>query len=543
LLQATADDGEYVRVGEDSGGAAYVLAEAWGFENTVRRIDPSTGAVAWSLPADDFVSLDAGVATIHNTPATLEVAAVDAGGNQLWQRALTADSSFSYRVATHPATVDGRVELLARDAAPSDDPCAPYPRFVRLDGTGNPTWFDRPCRTGPESALVWAIDAKAGTGVLVDTLAHLALYSPNGDLRWRRHACDWCSEFDDPSAWIASALATDGGAWALQLDRPSLADPDGRTLIQRFDATGEPLFATESLVSGSRAFNYINQVVIRSGSSDLVMLFAGFQSLYWQRIADDGSGLTMRTMPVSDPSFMIEDARRLADGSTVVLTKGWGYCTVGCDPFYVTVQRISMNGDLLSRYEFPEAYAPWIPTAIDANGNAAGLLSTASSTLRIRTIAIDGSVREADIAGMHDNFRPALLASASPGRWWLQADSYSGTGALEQAVIDDDGNLLVERDDGSYAFFAQPTPFGIFVDGPEGGESEYVALLDPAALSERARFYNGSGPRYGTQPWSFADDGSVYGTITLPQSGLQAIARYSVPGATPSDVIFRNAFD
>ena len=312
-------------------------------------------------------------------------------------------------------------------------------------------------------------------------------------------------------------------------------------MIERYDAFGEPVFGVESLVNGGSVGNYYDRIVIRAGASDLVMLFAGSQTLYWQRVADDGAGLTMRMMPVSDPSFRIEDARRLPDGSTVVLTKGSGYCTVGCDPFYVTVQHIDANGNVVSRYEFPEPYAPWIPAALDANGNAAGVISTVNSDLRIRSIAVDGSVHEAVIAGLDPNLRLLLLTSVSSGRWWLEAQSYSGE--LTQALIDEQGALLAERHDGSYAWLSQSTPFGVFNTGPEGEKFEYAALLDATTLAERARFYNGSGLQYGTQPWSFADDGSVYGTITLPQSGLQAIARYSVPGASPSDVIFRNAFD
>ena len=528
-------------LGHAANGATFVLAGT-PYDRSVRRIDPAGGDTAWSVPADDFAVRDDGIVTIRRASGAITASAVDAQGATAWTLPLGSYGGW-LAPTSRPRDDAGTVELLVDDATPSDDPCAPYPRLVRIDGAGNPTWFDRPCRTRPESSLVWSIDAESGTGVLVNTLAHLSLYSPNGDLRWRRHACEWCSEFDDPSAWVASAISSGGGAWALQLDRPSLADPDGRTLIQRYDTTGGLLLAVESLVSGAGAFNYGDHVVIRPGSSDLVMLFAGFQTLYWQRIADDGSGLAMRTMPVPDPFFMIEGARRLPDGSTVVLTKGWGYCNVDCPPFYVTVLRIAQDGDLVARYEFPEPYAPWIPAALDAKGNAAGIVSITNSTLRIRSIAADGSIHEADITSLDPYLQPALLTSVSPGRWWLEAESYSGSGDLTQALVDEQGALLAERHDGSYSWFSQTTPFGIFNKGPDGEESEYAALVDAATLAEYARFYNGSGLPYGTQPWAFADDGSVYGTITLPQSGLQAIARYSVPGTTPSDLIFRNAFD
>jgi len=542
LLQATSDTAAFVRLAHDANGAAYVLEDSFP-DTVVHRIDPSSGQLSWSLPADDLVALDTGIAIIRNTSTTLEVSAVDAGGTPVWQRALTADSSLSYRVATHPAYVEGRVELLARDLAPSDDPCAIYPRFVRLDGAGEPTWFNRPCRTRPESALVWSIDAQPSTGVLVDTLAHLAMYSPNGDLRWRLHACEWCSDDSSPSAWAAAMLAQDGGAWAMRWDHPSLADPDGRTLIERYDALGDPVFAVESLVNGGSVGNYYDKIVIRPGVSDLVMLFVGGQTLYWQRVADDGSALTVRSHPVSDMFFSIEDARRLADGSTVVLTKGRTSCTVGCDPAYVTVLRIAQNGDLVARYEFPEADASWIPAALDIDGNAAGIVWDADS-LRIRTIDADGSMHESDIAGIDSNHHRATgLASVSLGRWWLQVESSFESGDFTQALVDDMGSLLAERHDGAYAWLSQTTPFGVFVHAPDLAPQEHVALLDSITLAERIRFYVGTGEPTGPRNWSFAEDGSVYGTITLPQSGLQAVARYSVPGTSPSDVIFRNAFD
>jgi hypothetical protein len=388
-----------------------------------------------------------------------------------------------------------------------------------------------------------SIDAQSGTGVLVNTLAHLALYSPNGDLRWRKHACEWCSDDSSPSAWAAAVLAHDGGAWALRWDRPSLADPDGRTLIERYDASGEPIFNAESLVNGGSVGNYYDQIAIRPGASDLVMLFAGFHTLYWQRIADDGSGPTVRTTPVSDPFFVIEDVRRLPDGSTVVLTKGWGYCNVGCPPFYVTVLRISVDGDLVHRYEFPEIYAPGIPVALDSNGTVAGIVYAADSSLKLRLVDPTGTVSESALSALGTTLWPELLTNSAAGRWWLQAESNSGSGELTQASIDNQGQLLGERHDGSYAWLSRSTPFGVFNIGPQTKDMDYAALLDSTTLAERARFYNGSGLTYGPRPWRFADDGGVYGTITLPQSEIQAIARYSVPGTVPSDLIFRNAFD
>lgn len=542
LLQTSGDAGEYVRLDEDGGGATYVLATSWEGD-TARRIDPATGSVSWSVQADDFVAHDAGIATLRNTSTTLEAAAWDAAGAPLWQRALTAQSSLSWRVATHPAFVEGHIELLARDLAPSDEPCANYPRVVRLDGAGNPVWFDRPCRTESQSAEIWSIDAQAGTGVLVDTLAHLALYSPNGDLRWRAHACGWCSGTLGPSVWPAAVIARDGGVWALRWDDPSNADPDGRTLIERYDPSGNLVFATESLVNGGSVGNYYDDIAIRTGDTDLVMLFGSRRVLYWQRVADDGSQLAIRTLSISDDYFHIADARRLADGSTVVLTKGWGYCSVGCPPFYVTVLRIAQNGDLLARYEFPEAYAPWIRAAVDIDGDTFALLPLGDAPLGFRRIRADGSV-DADIPldELGGGLRPEFLAGSND-RWLLEADTIAAPGVETLRLFDDGGHLLASRFDAPYLAEVRPTAFGFFTIAWSVAPVDEALLLDPLTLADTVRFYTGStGELYGPRKWQVVDDGSVYGTIVLAQSGTPAIARFSVPGTT-SDVIFRNAFD
>lgn len=544
LMQVTADAGAYTRIDADGNGATYVLATGLQ-DSTVRRIDPSTGDVQWSLPANDFTARGAGVFALRFTQErAVEASAIDAGGAAEWTRSLGAWSTLG-NPASHPSDVGGSIVLLVDDVTPSDDPCAVYPRIVRIDASGNPYWFAQPCRTHVVSSTVWTLDARAGVGVLVDTLAHLALYSPDGDLRWRKHACEWCADYGDGSMWVAAALAHDGGAWAVRWDPPSLADPDGRTLIERYDAQGNALVATESLVGGSSAFDGLGRrFVPLPGTSDLVMLFAGSQSLYWQRIADDGSDLDIRAHPVSDHTFYIDGARRLVDGSVVVLTKGCGYCGVGCPPFYVTVLRIAQNGELISRRELPETYAPSIATTIDANGDTVAILPHGDDPMTLRRIHVDGSV-DADIPldEPGGGFRPEFIAALDDGNWLLEAYPWASGASDTLWRIDDQGHVLATRHEAPYLTDVESTAHGIFGMRLVDPGVEDAVLLDPLSLADRARFYNGTGLPNGPRPWRMLADGSLYGTITLPQGDIQAIARYSVPGTTPSDGIFRNAFD
>lgn len=540
LLRATADVGNYERLGHDATGATFVLTRTYD-DASVRRIDPLGGDVSWSIPADDFVAVDDGVMVVRRASGAITMSAVDAQGATAWTVPLGSYAGWMPSTS-RPADLGGTTELLVDDATVSDDPCWRYPRIVRIDVLGDATWFDQPCRTRTVSSMVWAMDARAGSGVLVDTLAHLSLYSPDGDLLWRKHACTWCSDDSSPSMWVAAALAHDGGAWALRWDRPSLADPDGRTLIERYDVFGNATVETESLVGGSGAFDGRGRIVTLPGAADLVMLIVGGPSLYWQRIDDDGSNLSLRTFLLSDFDFYVEDARRLADGSTIVLTKGWGYCSVGCPPFYVTVLRIAQSGDLVARYEFPEAYAPWIPAAINREGDTVAILP--HDPLTLRRVHADGLVDADVVLGeLGGGLEPEFLAASGDDDWLLETDRFSTPGVDTFWHIDDEGHLLSVRENAPYLTEARSNAYGFLAFVWSLAPAEDALLLDPLTLADFVHFYNGTGVTYGPRPWRMLDDGSVYGTITLPQSGIQAIARYSVPGTAPSDVIFRNAFD
>ncbi len=331
----------YYRLDHDDANACYVLAgDPW--TKTITRIDPATGATLWSVPADDFVARDAGVATILKTSSTIEASAIDTSGVTMWSLPLTQSNGGGFLAWSRPARVDGDVELLVSDLATSNDPCAIYPRVTRIDALGMLTRFPLPCRGFEIPAMMWDIDATPDGGALVNTLAHLASYSPNGDLRWRLEACRWCTDSFGVSSWPASAMVADGGAWAVRWDRPTLALPDGQTKIQRFDANGVLAFEVPS-IGGTASYSDRNVLRLLSSVDDVVMLHAFPQALSWQRVGSSGTDLGSRTFSIPDNTYNISDARRLPDGSTMVLTKGHGYCNVGCPPFYVTVLRIAVG--------------------------------------------------------------------------------------------------------------------------------------------------------------------------------------------------------
>ncbi len=160
----------------------------------------------------------------------------------------------------------------------------------------------------------------------------------------------------------------------------------------------------------------------------------------------------------------------------------------------------------------------------------------------MRLIGSDGSI-DSDIPLVEvDPFVwPQLLTTALQGRWLLSTESNIG----EQAywMLDGDGHAVIERRNGPYSYFLQTSRLGYLINEPISADAVSPVLLDPQTLVDRMRFYNGTGIIYGPDPWRILDDGSIYGTITLPQSGYQAIARYSAPGGMVSDVIFRNGMD
>lgn len=535
LYWSAADVPEYRQVGHDGDGAVYVLA-GYDDDAAVRRIDPANGATLWSVPGGDFVALDEGVVAIRKSVAGVAAIAIDANGTNRWSASLGAANGDASRARQDD---DGLVSMLVRDAAASDDPCAIYPRLVHLDDSGNTTWFDRPCRTVEVPADVAGIDARADAGVLVNTSAHLAAYSPNGDPRWRVHACTWCAEFSDASLWRSAVLAVDGGAWAVRWDRPSIAMPDGSTRLQRFDANGA--FAFEVASAGGSSYTGFR---LLPGDGDVVALHGdSFAPLRWQRVGDDGSDTGIQDHAIPDDDYVIESARRLPGGDTLVAVKGTETCMTGvCTSTHLTLLRLAINGAEVWRYTFPEVNVTMIAVAQDAGGRTAAVLpATPSDGLRLRLIDADGHVDgDTGLTALASDERPWQLVATSDGRWLLDTEvMIDGFGQFIYRLIDANGSVQVVRSDAPYGYFQQAGPTGFLMD--EFADTIHPLLLHPQTLADRALFYAGASA--GASPLQMLEDGTVYGTYELPHSGNRVVARYTTPGGVPSDVLFRNGFD
>lgn len=531
----------YWRFGRDGGGAAYVLAGDMMQGYLVKRVDADSGATLWSAPADDFVARQAGVATIRRTPSGVVAAALDAAGAPLWDQPLTVSDGGGFPVWSRPAYMANEVELLVRDLASSDDPCATYPRFVRIDDAGATTRFPLPCRSVPQPIEIDGLDARAGIGVLANTPAQLVALTPDGDQRWQVEACPWCNGYWGASVWLAAALSADGGAWAVRWDVPSSPQPDGRTRVQRIDASGTPVFDIASTAAGASNA----QFRVLSGADDVVVLRGGgARVLTWQRIDEDGSDRGSQQHAIPDDHYLLRGAHRLPDGGTSALTEGYGDCGVGCPPFYTTVLRLAADGALLWRYQFPELYAPELTAALAADGRAAAVLPATPYTdgaLRLRTIDADGNAGDDVSLTEVDLYVRSLHLLAAPDGGWLLS-TYADDGQVSYWLLDGGGHVRVERRNGPFAYLLQATAAGFLASEPIGADSLGAVLLDPATLATSARPYRGSGDW--PSRWFLLDDGSLYGAIWLPQrGGYQAVARFSAPGTTPSDVIFRYGMD
>lgn len=530
----------YSRLGHDGGGATYVLAGDMMQGYVVKRVDAGSGATLWSVPANDFVARASGVATIRKTPAGVEAAAFDMAGMPLWSRPLTVSDGGGFPAWSRPAYLGDEIELLVRDLASSDDPCATYPRLVRIDDAGTTTRFPLPCRPLPLPIAIGGLDARPGVGVLVNTFAQLVAFTPDGDLRWQVETCPWCSGYWGASLWVAAILSADGGAWAVRWDRPSVALPDGQTRVQRFDASGTVVF---DIASTAAAADNV-QFRMLPGADDVVVLRGdAARVLTWQRIGEDGSDRGSQRYAIPDDSYQIQDARRLPDGGTSVLAQGYGYCSVGCPPFFTTVLRLAADGTLLWRYQFPELYAPEVTAALAADGRVAAVLPAnpnIKDSLRMRMIDAHGNAGDdVSLTEVDLNVRSMHLLAAPDGRWLLS--TYTDDGEMSYWLLDDSGHVGIERRNGPFAYQLQATAAGYLATESTSANTSGAVLLDPITLAASARPYSGSGR--GPNRWFLVDDGSLYGAIALPLRGNEAVARFSAPGTTPSDVIFRYGMD
>jgi outer membrane protein assembly factor BamB len=524
------------RVTHDANGAIYVGAL---YDSTVRRIDPETGAVLWTREARDFVAQDDGISTVSYNDDTTTTTAVSysASGEYRWQRALSDDGSA--RIG-HPSASGTFVDFLVQEPTPSAAPCSVYPHLLSVDAKGSLTSMPTPCRAVPSTAVYRSFDARAGIGALVNLSYALVAYTPDGVVRWRAQACEWCSPTDASiTQWGDGALLADGGAWAIERVRYLPQLPDGQTLIKRIDATGSetlaiPAAAQNTDVAGARISAFGDDVIalqpIRNGGG-----------ITWQRVRADGSEFAVHNYSIPDPgTFRIDDARLLDDGGVILVAKGEYSCSVGCSPHYVTILRLKADGTLAWRYLFAESAAA---IALAADGTARAALWSYPAGVVLRSFDAAGAATEITSTEVPAE-EPLQLAGPIDGRWLLCS---RGESAYSLSLIDAAGHVVASREQQAFAApIRSSSADGFLVEtSPIGG----AELLDPRTLEPKVRFDAGSVTgvmSYGNMPWRVLDDGSVYGGlgfVTADNDYRTTLAYFAIPGSAFSDRVFTSGFD
>ena len=133
------------------------------------------------------------------------------------------------------------------------------------------------------------------------------------------------------------------------------------------------------------------------------------------------------------------------------------------------------------------------------------------------------------------------------GRWLLNTQGgFPPKNALW--LLDATGHVSASHRDAPYNLIIAAGTYGYLLSELYENSVD-VVLLDPVSLAPRTRFYAGGSGEvmydFGPWPWRLLDDGSVYGTLLTQRGNLgqMGLARYSVPGSPPSDLLFRDGYD
>lgn len=522
----------------DAAGAIYVKAA---YENpTVRRVDPATGAVIWTRSASDFIPLDDGgllVYTAADFPFEqgISVQAVDRNAEYRWSRTLSSNDRTRI---SRGLLVDGTVHLLMQDSTPSPSPCATYPHLVLLDAKGSLFAMPPECRTAVGPALLSEFDAKATTGVLANLRYALQAMSPDGNVLWSARSCDWCTSFGTgETQWGRAILAADGGAWAIERIRYTVGLPDGETRLKRIDSQG-----VEQLSVFAAAQNAdVTETRLLESSGDLIALLPIYYGggVTWQRIRADGSSFPTHNYSIPDfQTFRMTDARLLADGGVMLVTKGDYSCNVGCSPHWVTILRLDAQGGLRWRYQFPEAGAA---IALAEDGSATAAVWTYPVGLVLRSIDTQGHPSDTPLAEV-TFANPYTLTGPIHGHWLLR--SWDSPGHVLW-LVDAAGHVAATRDMSD----SDPSVYAATDSGYLVGHLGSAELLDVDTLATRAYFSLADVANlslYDNLPWSLLEDGLVYASVPTYSEAIPyriGIARFALPGSAGQDLLFRNGFD
>ncbi len=513
---------EYLDVASDADGALYVLTGRFP-TSEVRRVDPDDGAVSWAVPAEDFTAAAHGIVVTRSAMPNISVHGYDATGASLWDRVLVTQWGGAI---SRGRRAGDRVEFLVQTNVAMPN-CGLAPRLASFYMSGGETVLAEPCLM-PSSTYLNALDALPDVGVMIAVWNRLAAYTPYGDLRWSSLTCEWCVD----SKWVRAVLTPDGGAWAIE----SLSQYGGSEL-KRIDAGG---FVTLSVPVAIDVGAYL-----LSGTNDRAVVVQGYgHTLSWQQIDLDSGALATQSHALPGHLFQLDSARLLADGSMSVAL-GPAPCDIGtCPPSplpsYI-VAKLAADGSLA--WLTPEGVGV---AGFDDAGGANVIAYDGSELRQLRRVTPDGEV-EPDIA-LPDSIRyPQAVYGPHAGRLLLV--SYDGPGPATFSSLDAEGHVQASRYLQSRVLDDSPLGLLVTVDSDAGAAAEWI---DPVSLETRARFrfaVDGTIDEsigYDPQSWHLLADGSVYGADAHFDAWRliePRLARFSAPGYTPTELIFRNGFD
>lgn len=529
-------DVHYSRITHDESGAVYVGVGTPYESREIRRIDPASGSVRWTMEADEFGAAAQGIVTLgHQTFGTI-ANAIDPTGATTWSTLLSPNPTATF---SRPFTRgDGLVELLVQEPYASSTPeCGHSPRLLTLDASGAIVGELQAC-TQPASMWLWAIDALPEVGALANIESELVAFDPAGHERWRVVACTTCME-SLGNHWVTTALTADGGAWAVR----SKSTSEGiRTTVERIGPDGQIVFAVPAAAGAWWPGNHY-AIRLFVEPDRVIVLTAATRRLVWQAVGSDGSPLGAHDVAMPDDHFDIRDARLNADGSLTVAALGEILCSVGCNPFHLSFRRITADGALA--WEHDLYYVDW-PAMPMPDG---GVLMVSSNPtpdappLMQRFDPQGQALAPIALVGVTPNAYPEAVSGPVDGRWLLQTRSYDNEGGALWS-IGEDGHVGASRFD----VWDSPHAFGSsgYLLPTMTAAGVRMHVLDGVTLETRATLPFGTsgddGFDYGPWYWRMLDDGSVYGTWLSPVERM-GLARYAMPWGTPQDRLFRNGFD
>jgi hypothetical protein len=528
----------YMRAFHDSAGSIFVMS---GNGNaTLRRVEPTTGGIIWTRSATDFIPLDDGGLIVYESsdpfPQGIQIVSYDRDARVRWSRMLPGSDATHI---SHGDLSNGIVSLLVQNQTPSPAPCGINPRLNVLDAKGSLFEMPLPCRTDVGTVLPRAFDASSEHGLLVNLRYALESIDPAGNVRWLAKSCDWCTSFGSgESLWGGSALAADGGTWAMERVQYAPGLPEGETRIKHLDSNG---IEDRSVLAAAQDCT-ITQARVLASAGDAITLQPTFNGggVTWQRVRADGTTPASRNYSIPDTqSYRITDARLLEDGGVMFVVKGDYVCSVGCSPHYITVLRLDAQGALRWRYQFPESEAL---IALTDNGSASAVLQTYPVGLVLRRLDTQGHATDTPLVAVTPA-RPYAFAGPIHGHWLLGTnDSFDRSLWL----IDADGSVIASRTMGNgEPRIRAASEAGYLVSGFETLAPE---LIDVDTMETRVIFdLTGVGGLYYDDPlsWSLLEDGLVYmsvPTYTEPNYRI-GIARFALPGSAGADLLFRNGYD